>query len=97
MGKILASIIALLGICLVAVPTAIISSGFIEQIQLRSRKKTDTPDFLYCPHCGKRIQNHKNSLHSHASHHQKQWVFCSDSIDALRVENAKKLLIYLLK
>jgi len=58
-GKILASIIALLGIGLVAVPTAIITSGFIEQIQLRRQKKTDTPDFLYCPHCGKRIQNQK--------------------------------------
>lgn len=44
-GKILASVIALSGIGLVALPTGIISSGFMENIKTG---KT-------CPHCGKRL------------------------------------------
>ena len=47
-GKLLSAIIALLGIGLVAVPTGIISAGFIEQIE-----KDD--DKHYCPYCGKKI------------------------------------------
>lgn len=52
-GKLLGSVIALLGIVLLAVPTAIISSGFIEQ----SNKRRDSfqNDGRYCPHCGKRL------------------------------------------
>lgn len=45
-GKVLASIIALTGIGLVALPTGIISSGFISIIQ-RDNK---------CPHCGKKLE-----------------------------------------
>ena len=48
-GKILASIIAFLGIGLVALPTGIISSGFLEEIS--KKKKED----IICPHCGKKI------------------------------------------
>jgi voltage-gated potassium channel len=51
-GKFLASIISLLGIGLIAVPTAIISTGFIEQME----SKNPHEDFLYCPHCGKKLR-----------------------------------------
>lgn len=44
-GKVLAAIIALAGIGLVALPTGIISAGFMEQIK----------DKKVCPHCGKEI------------------------------------------
>ena len=47
-GKLLSAIIALLGIGLVAVPTGIISAGFIEQIEQNDKKH-------YCPYCGKKI------------------------------------------
>ena len=52
LGKILSGIIALLGIGLVALPTGIISSGFIEGF--RGRRSSEKED-ITCPHCGKRI------------------------------------------
>lgn len=44
LGKILSSIIAVTGIGLVALPTGIISSGFMEEISVNRTTK--------CPHCG---------------------------------------------
>jgi len=53
-GKILSGIIAILGIGLVAVPTGIISAGFIEQFE--SSKKEDAKDIKsFCPYCGHKI------------------------------------------
>lgn len=54
LGRLIGSIIALLGIVLLAIPTAIISSGFIE---LNSAKRLDEHDkeTHYCPHCGKKL------------------------------------------
>ena len=46
MGKILAAIIAILGIGIVSIPTGIIASGFIEQIQKKEEPVNK------CPHCG---------------------------------------------
>lgn len=52
LGKILSAIIALLGIGLVAVPTGIISAGFIEKID----KPDNTHDHRsFCPYCGHRL------------------------------------------
>lgn len=48
-GKVLAGVVAVLGISLFALPAGIIASGFIEQVQ-RKRRKGD-----YCPHCGKLV------------------------------------------
>lgn len=48
LGKILSAVIALLGIGLVAVPTGIISAGFMETIDHDEEK-------CYCPYCGKKI------------------------------------------
>jgi voltage-gated potassium channel len=47
LGKILAGLIAILGIGLVALPTGIIGSGFMKEIE---QKKT------VCPYCGKEIE-----------------------------------------
>ena len=52
-GKILSGIIALLGIGLVAVPTGIISAGFIEHIEQDKAEEQDQKQF--CPYCGKNI------------------------------------------
>lgn len=52
-GKILSGIIALLGIGLVAVPTGIISAGFVEDITSSNEKNKEEKH--YCPYCGKKI------------------------------------------
>ena len=52
-GKILGIIITLLGISIVALPTSILTAGFIEESELTSRKKKGN----YCPHCGEKINN----------------------------------------
>jgi voltage-gated potassium channel len=51
LGKLLASLIALLGIGMVALPTGIISAGFIEEVQMRKAATT------VCPHCGKQVNS----------------------------------------
>lgn len=50
-GRILGSIISFLGIGLLAVPTGIISAGFIE---VTNEKEQDEKRF--CPYCGKKIE-----------------------------------------
>lgn len=59
MGKIFAGVISILGIGLVALPTGIISSGFIAA--LNRQEKIDSR--MVCPHCGEDIEpktgNHK--------------------------------------
>ena len=56
LGKLLSAVIALLGIGLVAIPTGIISSGFMECIDKTGAKDDETEAFEYCPHCGKRLK-----------------------------------------
>lgn len=56
LGKLLSAVIALLGIGLVAIPTGIISSGFMECIDKTSAKDDESEAFEYCPHCGKRLK-----------------------------------------
>lgn len=48
LGKTLASIIALLGIGMVALPAGILASGFSEELR-------KTKEHKHCPHCGKEI------------------------------------------
>ena len=56
MGKILSSIIAILGIGLVAVPTGIISAGFMEYREGEKQALCNNEDEkLFCPYCGKKI------------------------------------------
>lgn len=49
MGKFCASVIAILGIGMFALPTGILGAGFVEAIQKQREQKT------ICPHCGKEI------------------------------------------
>jgi voltage-gated potassium channel len=49
MGKFMASIIAVLGIGMFALPTGVIGAGFMEEI-------SKNPKTVICPHCGKEIQ-----------------------------------------
>lgn len=50
LGKLLSGFIAILGIGLVALPTGIISSGFVVEMANKQEKKKTV-----CPHCGKEI------------------------------------------
>lgn len=51
-GKLLAAIIAILGIGIVAIPTGIVASGFIELVNNKHAMKV-----TICPHCGKKIES----------------------------------------
>jgi voltage-gated potassium channel len=50
-GKLIASVIAILGIGMFALPTGILGAGFVEEIS-RHRLKS-----IKCPNCGKVIEN----------------------------------------
>lgn len=54
-GKALSGVIALLGIGIVALPTGIISSAYIEEIQ-HNRKKAQEDSCEHCPHCGNELK-----------------------------------------
>lgn len=49
LGRLMASIIAILGIGMFALPTGIVGAGFVEEIE-RHKK------LIKCPHCGKEIK-----------------------------------------
>ncbi len=49
MGKFCASIIAVLGIGMFALPTGILGAGFVEAIQKKNQERH------ICPHCGKKL------------------------------------------
>jgi voltage-gated potassium channel len=53
LGKVLGAVIALLGIGLVAVPTGIISAGFMEDIT--HEKEAAKEEKHFCPYCGKNL------------------------------------------
>ena len=54
-GRIIGALIAILGIGMVAIPTGIISSGFMEHLQSQKGKE-DKEEITYCPHCGKKLK-----------------------------------------
>ena len=57
-GKMLSAVIALLGIGLVAVPTGIISCGFVEAMEEKNKENEEkqNDEKCYCPYCGKKIK-----------------------------------------
>lgn len=66
LGRILGAIIALLGIGMAAVPTSILSAGFVELLEKKkkqeeqknaaeSEKSEEKTPPVYCPHCGKKL------------------------------------------
>ena len=52
-GKVLATIIAFLGIGMVAVPTGIITAGFTEIVNRKKKEEKDEKHF--CPYCGHKL------------------------------------------
>lgn len=54
-GRILSAIIALLGIGLVAIPTGIISSAFVERFEQKRDIEDAKKKKNYCPHCGEKL------------------------------------------
>ena len=55
-GKVLASVIMLIGVTFIALPPAIITAGFLDELKFYRQYKGHN-----CPHCGKPLdQNHRN-------------------------------------
>ncbi len=58
LGKIFGGFVAILGVALFSLPTGILASGFIQEIN--NNKQDDDDDFSHakkCPHCGKEIHD----------------------------------------
>ncbi len=53
LGRLCAGIIAALGIGMVALPTGIISSGFVEEFDRQRSEEREAEAEAPCPHCGK--------------------------------------------
>ena len=53
-GRVLGAGIAIMGIGMIAVPTGILSSGFVELLEKKVSSGGDEPP-KYCPHCGKKL------------------------------------------
>ena len=61
-GKLFSAVISILGIGLVAIPTGIISAGFVESISEKGTAQTVTEATSeekkqYCPYCGKHLDD----------------------------------------
>ena len=60
-GRLLGAVIAIMGIGMVAIPTGILSSGFVEILEKKTGKPEAEPEEeteeppKYCPHCGKKL------------------------------------------
>jgi len=62
-GRLLGAAIAILGIGMVAVPTSILSAGFVEFLEKKTEspspqpeeKKSSESEKKYCPYCGKKL------------------------------------------
>jgi voltage-gated potassium channel len=53
-GKSLAGIFVIIGIGMIALPTGILVSGYMEQIE---KKKTQEKEYRFCPHCGEKLDH----------------------------------------
>ena len=67
LGRILGAVIAIMGIGMVAIPTGILSAGFVEVLEKKvpgasagkaekdGAEEEKKEKFTYCPHCGKKL------------------------------------------
>lgn len=55
LGRTLAGGIVIIGIGMIALPTGILVSGFMEQID---EQKEEQKSYKYCPHCGEQLDHH---------------------------------------
>lgn len=55
LGRVLGAFITFMGIALTAIPTGIISAGFIEQSNLRKKEKNSE---MFCSQCGQTLPKH---------------------------------------
>ena len=61
LGRLMGAVIAVLGIGMVAVPTSILSAGFVEFLEKKNpeppaeEKNTPETEKKYCPYCGKKL------------------------------------------
>lgn len=53
LGRVLGTVIAILGIGMVAIPTGILSSGFVEYFSRSPKSSSPSSPPPRCPHCGK--------------------------------------------
>ncbi|VVB72106.1 Voltage-gated potassium channel [uncultured archaeon] len=54
-GKLIGSIVVILGIGLFALPTGVLASGFAEVLAKRKEEREEQMRHVVCPHCGRRI------------------------------------------
>ncbi len=54
LGMVVGAIVCTIGVLLVALPTGILASGFLEEMREQQRGK-DSDVFGYCPHCGEKL------------------------------------------
>jgi len=57
LGRTMAGIIVIIGIGMIALPTGILVSGFMEHLE---EKKQEKKGFNYCPHCGEKLEAHQH-------------------------------------
>ena len=56
-GRFLGAAIAIMGIGMVAVPTGILSAGFVEVLEKKNQHENDADEPpRFCPHCGKKLR-----------------------------------------
>ncbi len=54
-GRILGIILTFLGVGMVAIPTGILSAGFVQRVSYLEKKNEERHKKNYCPHCGKKL------------------------------------------
>ncbi len=55
LGKVLGAVIAIIGIAMFALPTAILGAAFVEELRRKQSRPEVAPQT--CPHCGKEIES----------------------------------------
>lgn len=60
LGKMFAASIAVLGIGMFALPTGILGSAFVEEVEADKQRESPAEPFAYCPHCGKNLPSAHN-------------------------------------